>query len=131
MYKLRLAAGAFKPGFVTAMAAAFCLCAIAVRAQDASTTSELNSENSSASVESHHHYNSPAERANDALLETEVKSALANSGVAADSPIVVDADHGKILLIGVLKSPEDAKRAGQIAATQPGVRAVENRLTTQ
>jgi osmotically-inducible protein OsmY len=129
MYRLRLAASTFKLAFGTAMVAACCVCAIAVQAQDATTTSERNSENSSASLESHHHYNSPAERANDALLETEVKSALANGGVAEDSPIVVDADHGKILLIGVLKSPEDAKRAGQIAASTPGVRAVENRLT--
>jgi osmotically-inducible protein OsmY len=80
-------------------------------------------------LEGHHHYLSAAERANDALLITEVKSALADDGVAEDSPIVVDCDHGKILLSGVMKSAEDAKRAGNIAASASGVVAVKNQLT--
>jgi len=80
-------------------------------------------------LEGHHHYESAADRANDALLITEVKKALADDGVANDSPIVVDCDHGKILLSGVMKSAEDAKRAGNIAAGAPGVVAVNNQLT--
>jgi osmotically-inducible protein OsmY len=113
--------------FAIALTAMACSVAIDARADDA--TSTQSSEKATANLESHHHYNSPAERANDALLTTEVKSALADAGVASESPIVVDCDHGKILLVGVSKSPEDAKRAGQIAANQPGVRAVDNRLT--
>jgi osmotically-inducible protein OsmY len=85
-------------------------------------------ENDSVNLEAHHHYQSPADRANDALLITEVKSALADDGVADDSPIIVDCDHGKILLTGVMKSAEDAKRAENIAASAPGVVAVKNQL---
>jgi len=85
--------------------------------------------NDSVSLEAHHHYQSAADRANDALLITEVKSALADDGVADNSPILVDCDHGKILLTGVMKSAEDAKRAGNIAASAPGVVAVKNQLT--
>ena len=62
-------------------------------------------------------------------MVTEVKSALANDGLANDSPIVIDCDHGKILLSGVMKSAADAKRAGEIASSTPGVVAVKNRLT--
>jgi len=117
--------------FAFAFAITMLLCSFAIdtRADDAASTSMQSSDKATASLESHHHYASPAERANDAMLTTQVKSALADSGIAADSPIVVDCDHGKILLIGVLKSSDDAKRAGQIAANTPGVRAVDNRLT--
>ncbi len=80
------------------------------------------------SLEGHHHYNSEAERANDALLKTEVKTKVADDGVAEDSAVVVDCDHGTILLSGV-KSAEDAKHAGNIAARAPGVVAVKNQLT--
>jgi osmotically-inducible protein OsmY len=92
-------------------------------------SSSITTNNDSVNLEAHHHYQSPAERANDALLITEVKSALADDGVAEGSPIVVDCDHGKILLSGVMKSAEDAKRAGNIAASAPGVLTVKNQLT--
>jgi osmotically-inducible protein OsmY len=92
-------------------------------------SSFVTTSNDAATLEGHHHYQSPADRANDALLITEVKSALAEDGVADDSPVVVDCDHGKILLSGVVKSPEDAKRAGNIAAGAEGVIAVKNQLT--
>jgi osmotically-inducible protein OsmY len=92
-------------------------------------SSSVTTGNDSVSLEAHHHYQSAAERANDALLITEVKSALADDGVAKGSAIVVDCDHGKILLSGVMKSAEDAKRAGNIAAGARGVVAVKNQLT--
>jgi osmotically-inducible protein OsmY len=92
-------------------------------------SSSVATDHDSVNLEGHHHYQSPADRANDALLITEVKSALAEDGVAEDSPIVVDCDHGKILLSGVMKSAEDAKRAGNIAARAQGVVAVKNQLT--
>jgi len=92
-------------------------------------SSSITTDNDSVNLEAHHHYQSAADRANDALLITEVKSALADDGVAEDSPIVVDCDHGKILLSGVMKSAEDAKRAANIAASAPGVVAVKNQLT--
>jgi osmotically-inducible protein OsmY len=92
-------------------------------------SSSVTTEHERATLEGHHHYATQAERANDALLITEVKSALADDGVAEDSPIVVDCDHGKILLSGVMKSAEDAKRAGTIAANASGVVAVKNQLT--
>ena len=92
-------------------------------------SSSVATQNDSASLEAHHVYHSSAERANDALLITEVKTALAEDGVAEDSPIVVACDHGTILLSGVMKSAEDAKDAGDIASSAPGVVAVKNLLT--
>jgi osmotically-inducible protein OsmY len=102
-----------------------------VRAQESKSvqSSSVTSENEGASLEGHHHYQSASDRANDALLITEVKSALAEDGVADGSPIVVDCDHGKIVLSGVMKSAEDAKRAGDVAAGAAGVVAVRNQLS--
>jgi osmotically-inducible protein OsmY len=102
-----------------------------VRAEEGTSaeSSSVTTDNESANLEGHHHYQSPADRANDALLITEVKSALAEDGVAEDSPIVVDCDHGKILLSGVMKSAQDAQHAGNIAARAPGVVAVKNQLS--
>jgi len=96
------------------------------------TTESSNSasrENDSVNVMAEHHYNSPAELANDALLITEVKSALARDGVADNYPVAVDCDHGKILLSGVVKSARDAKHAGDIATAAQGVTGVKNQLT--
>jgi BON domain len=103
-----------------------------VRAEPGGTTDSSNSasrENDSVNVTAEHHYNSPVERANDALLITEVKSALARDGVADGYPVAVDCDHGKILLSGVVKSARDAKHAGDIAAAAQGVTGVKNQLT--
>ena len=102
-----------------------------VRAE-AGTTDSANSvsrEHDAVNVTAEHHYNSPAERANDALLITEVKSALADDGVADNYPVAVDCDHGNVLLSGVVKSAQDAKHAGDIAAAAQGVTGVKNQLT--
>jgi osmotically-inducible protein OsmY len=93
------------------------------------SSNSLSRENDSVSVKAEHHYNSPAERANDALLIVEVKSALAHDGVADGYLVAVDCDHGKILLSGVMKSAQDAQHAGNIAARAPGVVAVKNQLS--
>ncbi len=85
--------------------------------------------NDRVNVKVEHHYNSPAERANDDLLITEVKSALAHDGVGDGYLIAVDCDHGKILLSGVVKSARDAKHAGDIAAAAEGVTGVNDQLT--
>lgn len=47
---------------------------------DTDTSNSAARENDSVNVKAEHHYNSPAERANDDLLITEVKSALAHDG---------------------------------------------------
>ena len=86
-------------------------------------------ENDRVNVKAEHHYNSPAERANDDLLITEVKSALAHDGVGDGYLIAVDCDHGKILLSGVVKSARDAKNAGDIASAAEGVTGVNDQLT--
>ena len=96
------------------------------------TTASSNSESRESdqvNVRAEHHYNSPAERANDAMLITEVKSALADDGVADDYIVAVDCDHWRVLLSGVVNSAEDAQRAGHIAARAKGVTAVKNLLT--
>jgi len=85
--------------------------------------------NDQVNVKAEHHYNSPAERANDDLLITEVKSALAHDGVGDGYLIAVDCDHGKILLSGVVKSAQDAKHAGDIASAAEGVTGVNDQLT--
>jgi osmotically-inducible protein OsmY len=99
-----------------------------VQAQEGESSS-LTTDHDSVSINANHHYQSPADRAHDALLRTEVESALADDGVTDDSPLIVDCDHGKILLTGVMKSAADAKRAASIAAAAPGVVAVKNELT--
>lgn len=86
-------------------------------------------ENDRVNVKAEHHYNSPAERAHDDLLITEVKSALAHDGVGDGYLVAVDCDHGKILLSGVVKSARDAKHAGDIAAAAQGVTGVNDQLT--
>src|SRR5271154_4698592 len=80
------------------------------------SSNSTSREHDSVNVTAEHHYNSPAERANDALLITEVKSALAEDGVTDNYPVAVDCDHGKVLLSGVVGSARDAKHAGDIAA---------------
>jgi len=106
------------------------LYAVDARAEPGSTdTNSASHENDSVNVNAEHHYNSPAERANDDLLITEVKSALAHDGVADGYLVAVDCDHGKILLSGVVKSARDAKHAGDIAAAAQGVSGVNDRLT--
>jgi osmotically-inducible protein OsmY len=93
------------------------------------SSNSASRENDKVNVNAEHHYNSPAERANDDLLITEVKSALAHDGVSDGYLIAVDCDHGKILLSGVVKSAGDAKHAGDIAAAAEGVTGVNDKLT--
>jgi hypothetical protein len=54
-----------------------------------------------------HNYQSEADRANDALLITEVKHTR-HDGVTAHRAVVVDCDQGTILLSGIVGSSEDA-----------------------
>ncbi len=107
------------------------LLAVNVSADPGSTDSSNSEsrETDSVNVTGNHHYNSPAEQANDALLITEVKSALARDGVANNYPVAVDCDHGRIMLSGVVKSSQDAKHVGDIAAAAQGVTGVKNQLT--
>jgi osmotically-inducible protein OsmY len=99
---------------------------------DPGTADSSNSESrehDTVKVQAQHHYNSPAERANDDLLITEVKSALARDGLSDGYLVAVDCDHGKILLSGVVKSARDAKHAGDVAAAAHGVTGVSDQLT--
>ena len=76
-----------------------------------------------------HIYNSPAERAKDDLLITEVKSSLAERGISDRYPVEVDCDHGTIQLSGVVASAEAARDATLIALNTRGVVGVKNKLT--
>jgi len=76
-----------------------------------------------------HHYNSPAERANDALIITEVKTSLADRGITDRYPVAVDCDHGTVQLTGVVASADDAKQAVTLAQNIKGVVDVKNQLT--
>jgi osmotically-inducible protein OsmY len=76
-----------------------------------------------------HFYSSPAERAKDDLLITEVKSSLAERGISEEYPVAVDCDHGTIELSGVVRSADAARQAALIAYNIKGVVAVKNKLT--
>ncbi len=118
------------PAFALALLVGGGVLAVNVRADPATgDSSSVSREHDSVNVKADHHYNSPAERANDDLLITEVKSALARDGVANGYPVAVDCDHGKIMLSGVVKSAQDAKHAGDIAAAAQGVTGVNDQLT--
>jgi osmotically-inducible protein OsmY len=94
----------------------------------ADSSNSASREKDSVRVKAEHHYNSPAERANDALLITEVKRSLADDGVGDGYLIAVDCDHGKVLLSGVVNSAQDAKHAGDVAAAAQGVTGVNDQL---
>jgi len=98
-------------------------------AQTRVTTESVRQENLSAESSSTHHYASPAERAEDALLIVKVKAAIADEGLADDYPLTVDADHGRVTLTGVLASAANVQRAATLVAGIDGVRGVNNRLT--
>jgi osmotically-inducible protein OsmY len=75
-----------------------------------------------------HHYNSPAERAHDALIITEVKASLADRGISDRYPVEVDSDHGNVQLTGVVASADDAKQATVLTQNVQGVVTVKNQL---
>jgi len=81
-----------------------------------------------AAVLAHHHYGSPAERAMDALIMTEIAAALSDEGLTDDYPIVIDSDHGVVTLSGVLPTREDIRRAVEIAQSADGVVGVRNKI---
>ena len=95
------------------------------------TNRSLNVENDQVGTVEDHHYNSPAERANDDLLITEVKNSLARQGISDGYPVEVDCDHGTIQLSGVVASADDARAAQAIALNTRGVVGVKNQLTWQ
>jgi osmotically-inducible protein OsmY len=76
-----------------------------------------------------HHYNSLTERANDALIITEVKTSLADQGITDRYPVAVDCDHGTVQLTGVVASADAAKQAVTLAQNIEGVVDVKNQLT--
>lgn len=119
------------------LAATLCGCALAlagtpcVKAQTLSSTDTVKQQELSAHSYEEHHYASPAERAEDALLIVKVKAAIADAGLADNDPLTVDADHGRVTLAGVLDSRQDVDRAVSLVAGIDGVTGVNNRLTWQ
>ncbi|MGB8685361.1 MAG: BON domain-containing protein [Candidatus Binatus sp.] len=93
------------------------------------TDQSLTVEHDKVQTSAEHIYNSPAERANDDLLITEVKRSLAELGISDRYPVEVDCDHGTIQLSGVVASAEEARQAESIAMNTPGVVGVKNKLT--
>ena len=127
-----------KAGFAAAMLAsslaAVSMFAGGVRAQQTdvsavATDQSLNVENDKVQTSAEHRYNSPAERAIDDLLITEVKSSLAKQGISDGYPVAVDCDHGTVQLSGVVASADDAHAAQAIALSTRGVVGVKNQLT--
>lgn len=93
------------------------------------TNSSITLDKESVHSEGVHHYQDPAEEAEDAALITKIRTALATDGVANGHPVEVDCDHGVARLTGVVASAEDAKHAAQVAAAVPGIRGIDNKLT--
>jgi osmotically-inducible protein OsmY len=92
------------------------------------TSSEtVHEENLQAQSAAKHHYASPAQRAEDALLIVKIKAAIADEGLADDYPLTVDADHDRVTLVGVLASREDVDRAVALVAGIDGVKGINNR----
>ncbi|HLW69092.1 MAG TPA: BON domain-containing protein [Candidatus Binataceae bacterium] len=91
----------------------------------------VQSEQLSASSTQHTIYASPADRAKDALIITEVKSTLADDGVTDDYPVTVGAAHGVVTLTGVLASQQDIDHAIVLARNCDGVKSVQNKLTVE
>src|SRR5260370_7620286 len=106
--------------------------ALRVQAQQATTSpshdtstaaNSMKMEHDTVQSSAEHHYNSPAERASDALIITEVKSSLADKGISDRYPVAVDCDHGAVQLTGVVASAEDAK---QPTTHAPNVQAMSD-----
>jgi osmotically-inducible protein OsmY len=95
----------------------------------ATTERSITLEDDNVQTSAEHRYNSPAERAKDDLLITEVKSSLAERGISNRYPVVVDCDHGTIQLSGVVASADAARQAEAIALNTKGVVGVKDRLT--
>jgi len=93
------------------------------------TNQSITLEHDDVQTSAEHHYNSPAERAKDDLLITEVKSSLAERGISDQYPVEVDSDHGMIQLSGVVASADKAREAESIALNTTGVVGVKNKLT--
>src|SRR5258708_37347204 len=111
--------------------------ALRVQAQQATTSpshdtstaaNSMKMEHDTVQSTAEHHYNSPAERARDALIITEVKSSLADKGISDRYPVEVDCDHGNVRLTGVVASADDAKQATVLAQNVQGVLTVKNQL---
>ena len=96
-----------------------------------STDETVQSQHLSAESQQHTIYASPADRAKDALLVTEVKAAIFNDGVADDGVITVGAAHGVVTLTGELGSQQDVDHAIALAQNCDGVKKVENKLTVE
>jgi osmotically-inducible protein OsmY len=128
-----------RPGRVLAVTVCGCALALALalagapsaKAQTESSSDTVKQQELSAHSYEEHHYASPAERAEDALLIVKVKTAIADAGLADNDPLTVDADHGRVTLAGVLDSHQDVDRAVSLVAGIDGVTAVNNRLTWQ
>jgi hypothetical protein len=75
-----------------------------------------------------HHYDSAATQADDALLITEVKSAIAKSDLGQPYAVTVDADHGIVILTGQVPNPGMAGQLEQIASRCDGVKGVQSHL---
>jgi osmotically-inducible protein OsmY len=98
-------------------------------AQNQATNEEVHEQQLSAQSAAKHHYNSPAERAEDDLLIVKVKAAIADAGLADDSPMTVDVDHGRVTLTGVLSTREDVQQTLALVSGIDGVTGINNRLT--
>jgi osmotically-inducible protein OsmY len=101
----------------------------AIDAPATTTDQSMTVEHDQVRTSAEHRYNSPAERAKDDLLITEVKSSLAERGISDQYPVEVDCDHGTIQLSGVVATADDARKAEAIALNTRGVVGVKDKLT--
>ena len=102
---------------------------VTANAPAATTDQAMTVEHDKVRTSAEHRYNSPADRAKDDLLITEVKSSLAERGISDRYPVEVDCDHGTIQLSGVVASADAARQAEVIALNTTGVVGVKDKLT--
>jgi len=102
---------------------------VTANAPAVTTDQSMTVEHDKVRTSAEHLYHSPAERAKDDLLITEVKSSLAERGISDRYPVEVDCDHGTIQLSGVVATADDARKAEVIALQTSGVVGVKDKLT--
>jgi osmotically-inducible protein OsmY len=71
------------------------------------------------------------EYVDDSAITTKVKADMAADKEVSSLKVHVVTDHGVVILSGVVDSETARRRAGHIARSVAGVRAVENDLTVE
>jgi hyperosmotically inducible protein len=90
---------------------------------------ETNAEHGAVGQSAKHLYRASRDKATDAAMTTEIKTALLKDKATRTLGIHVKSNQGLITLTGQVDSPQTAARAQNIASHVSGVQSVRNELT--